>query len=167
MITALVSAVTGLVSGIAPKLITLFEARQGHKHEIEIRDYEIRFRQLDHKLAMERIKAEAGVKIDEAYYQAASEETRATREHLAELIKQQFTPTGIAWVDSFNAVIRPLSAAVFLVLFVVGLTAWTFGIARNDAFGAQLGAVFIEAVQAVLGFTFGYRSAIKPPVARG
>jgi hypothetical protein len=27
--------------------------------------------------------------------------------------------------------------------------------------------VFIEAVQAVLGFTFGYRSAIKPPVARG
>lgn len=166
MLTAFFSGLFGLLSGSIPKAFEFFQKRQENSHELQIREFEMKFRQLDHQLAMERIKAEGQIKIDESYYAAVTAQGQATREYMADLIKSMNTPTGVPWIDKLNAVIRPLTAAFVLVCFFGTLIAWIGGAPVNSAFGVQLGALFVELTQGVIFFILGYRSIPKPAALR-
>lgn len=162
MITAFISGLFGLLSGSVPKMFDFFQKKQDNSHELKIREYELRFREMDHKMAMERVKAEGEIKIDEAYYNALTSQGQATREYMAELLKASVTPTGVPWLDNFNALIRPATAAFVLICFFGTLIAWVAGAPVNAAFGAQLGGLFVELTQGVIFFVLGYRSVPKP-----
>jgi hypothetical protein len=152
MITALVSAVTGILSGLAPDLLKEFKESRAHKREIE-------FTTLNHQLALERAKMEVSAKLEESREDSFRAEVSAAKEQLITAITVQGSyHTGIAWIDGFNALIRPMTALIFVFMFAVGLCGYSFGLVHNDAFGTSLIALFSEAVQAVIGFMFGARA---------
>jgi hypothetical protein len=80
-------------------------------------------------------------------------------------------PTGFAWVDGFNAIIRPLTSLVMLALFLwtsfvfVGAVVDAYGVGKikdeiqlvNVIWGSMLG----EAMWAVFGYWFVARESRK------
>jgi hypothetical protein len=152
MITALVSSVVGLFSGLAPDLLKEWKDSRAHNRELE-------FTRLNHQLALDRAKLEVSAKLEESQNQMFMAEVAAAKESLISVIQAQASyQTGVKWIDGFNAVIRPTTALIFVLMFAVGLCGYSFGLVHNDAFGTQLIALFSEAVQAVLGFMFGTRA---------
>jgi hypothetical protein len=152
MITALISAITGLLSGVVPDLLREFKDTRAHARELE-------FTRLNHQLALDRVKLEVGAKLEESQSQMFMAEVAAAKESLVAAITAQASyKTGVAWIDGFNALVRPTTALVFVFMFAVGLCGYSFGLVHNDAFGTQLVALFGEAVQAVIGFMFGSRA---------
>src|SRR5262245_60251885 len=110
MWTALISGILGLVSGAVPKVLDIYKDKQAHLREVE-------FLKLQHGFQMEREKLGAESKMREAESNIMAEEIRAFREHLTQIITLQGTPTGIPWIDGFNAVLRPANAALLMLLF--------------------------------------------------
>ena len=151
MITALISAITGLLSGIVPDVLKEVKDTRQASREME-------FLKLNHQLTLERAKAEAGARLDEAQVNMLTQQIAATKEQIVAIVTEQAKPTGVAWIDGFNALIRPFTALVFVMMFAVGLCGYSFGFVHNDAFGTALTGLYTEAVMAILGFLFGYRS---------
>lgn len=149
MITALVSAITGLVSGIVPDVVRMMKDGQDHKHEKELLE-------LQHRFQITMFDRQAAAKVADMDSAATVADISAFREAVSEAIKTAHVATGIRWIDGFNAVLRPASAAAVLALFVFVALGFSDVIDR-----AAFSMLFIEMVQAVLGFLFGYRSARK------
>jgi hypothetical protein len=151
MLTALFSAITGLISGIVPDVLKEVRESRAASREME-------FLRLNHQLTLERAKLEVGAKLEESYEQRMMAEIAATKEQIVAIVSAQAQPTGIAWIDGFNALIRPFTAMMFVMMFAIGLCGYSFGLTHNDAFGAAMTGMFSEAILATLGFIFGYRS---------
>lgn len=152
MITALISAITGLLSGVVPDVLKEVRETRAHRRELE-------FTQINHQLALERAKLEVSAKLEESQEQRMMAEISAAKEQLVAAITVQGAyNTGIRWIDGLNALLRPTTALVFVFMFAVGLCGYSFGLVHNDAFGTALISLFTEAVQAVLGFMFGARA---------
>jgi hypothetical protein len=151
MLTALISAITGLLSGIVPDILKEVKDSRAAARELQ-------FLQLNHQMVLERAKAEAGAKVEESYQQRISAEIQATKEQIVAIVTAQSQATGIAWIDGFNAVIRPLTALVFVGLFAAVVFGYSFGMTAQPGFGAAVAPLFSEGLMATLGFLFGYRS---------
>lgn len=151
MITALISALTGLFSGVLPDLIKEIKETRAASREVE-------FLKLNHQLTIERAKLEAGAKLEESYSQQMIAEINATKEQIISIVTAQSTATGIIWIDGFNALIRPLTAFAFVAVFVSVIGGASFGLTKDPAFSSALVPLFSEGIMAVLGFLFGYRS---------
>ncbi len=153
MITALVSGFVGIFSGLAPDLVKEWKDSRAHRREIE-------FTTLNHQLALDRVKLEVSAKLEESQNQMFMSEVAAAKESLVAAITSQnlFAATGIRWIDAINALVRPVSSLIVMFVFALTLCAYSFGYVHNDTFGAQMSVLFGEMVQAMLGFTFGYRS---------
>lgn len=167
MLTALVSAIIGHIGGVIPDVVKEVRDTRAHTRERE-------FLTLQHGFQIEREKLGAESKLREAEASLMAEEMRATREHLAAIIETQANPTGILWIDGFNAVLRPATAALMIALFVwtaaifVGGVMDQYGAGKVEAAAAATliwNSLIGEAIQAVLGYLFGYRSARKRAVA--
>lgn len=164
MITAAISAIVGLVSGVLPEIVKEVRDTRNQQREID-------FLKVQHELQMERERVGAENKVREAQAVTMGEELRAFRETLGAIIESQSKPTGIVWIDGFNAVLRPATALLMVVLFgwtsVIFLNgvmdAWTAGKIASEAKLAELvwGSMLGEAILATLGFLFGYRSVRK------
>ena len=164
MLTAIISALTGVFSGIIPDVLKEITSTRSHTRELE-------FLRLQHQFSMERLKAESDDKMHAAEQTQVAEEVRALREHLTAIIEYQGRPTGIAWIDGFNAILRPATAALVLLLFVWISSVFISGVVQQYSSGGIAdpqtfanviwGSMVGEAVQATLGFLFGYRSAVK------
>ena len=151
MLTALISAITGLLSGIVPDILKEVRDSRAASRELQ-------FLQLNHQLTMDRVKVEAGAKVEESYQQRISAEINATKEQIVAIVTAQANATGIAWIDGFNALIRPLTALAFVTVFVAVVLGYSFGVTGQPGFGAAVAPLFTEGMMAVLGFLFGYRS---------
>jgi hypothetical protein len=153
MITALVSAITGLVSGIVPDVIKEIRDSRDHARERE-------FLEMQNRHYLERIRVEANSKVHEGQVEMLAEEVRASRDAMVAAITQPPHLSGVPWIDSFNAALRPLTVVFILAVFggcVLGM---------SDALEpATASALVAGAIEAVLGFLFGYRAARKNAVA--
>lgn len=86
-------------------------------------------------------------------------------------IYQQQAPIGIRWVDAWNASLRPFACSLIIVLFIAVAAAFVWGVIGDTDFSqgdSMVRAAEViwaslvgEAIQAVLGYLFGYRSAAK------
>lgn len=159
-ITALISTIIGLVGGILPRVMTWLESASQHKREVD-------FVKLQHDLQMERMKADAGAKLREAESNVVAEEVRAMREHLTAIIENQAKPSGFAWIDAFNALLRPSATVVVLVMFcgyaVVMIQLYRSGqIATAEALAKAISLNYVGlAFEGVLGFLFGVRTTMR------
>lgn len=162
---SLVSSILGLVSGIVPDIVSEVKSANSHKRELEMLS-----KQAD--LQMQLVKAQGDARWEETQLSLYQQEAEAFKEHLTEIVRAQFAPTGVTWVDVLNSLIRPLTAFLIMLMFFGVATVFTLGTIESFTSGqisAETMATVIwssivgDAVQAVLGFLFGYRSARKLP----
>jgi len=158
MLTAAVSSIVGLVSGFAPKLVKEFTDSRSHKREMESLRLQTELQlKIAEKEGNTRV-AEMDRKIEIAAYDAQ-----------AGIAKASLRKTGIKFVDAWNGVLRPFTVTLIILLFVGMSTAYSYAVfsaveTLADIRGAVellWGSLIGEAIQAVLGFLFGYRSGRK------
>lgn len=164
-ITALVSALLGLLGGALPDVIKMVRDRQEASRERE-------FLLLQHQMQLERMKAEAGSKLREAEAGIVAEEVRAMREHLVEATRAAAQPSGVAWIDGLSALVRPVMSYFVLLLFIITALAVTFAVLRAYLDGRPMdeatalgnaiwGGLVGFAIEAVFGFWFASRQVRK------
>lgn len=160
MITALVSSVLGIVGGLVPDIFKEIRDSREHGRELERMDRtaEIQLKMLDKQTDAKLAEIEAGV---------AMEEMRAFRAQMENIYKQQ-RPTGIRWVDGWNATLRPFAVTLTTLIFTFGASCIIYGVANElmagrlgpyEAANAVLSGALGQFIEAVWGFLFGYRSA--------
>jgi hypothetical protein len=163
-ITALISTLLGFLGGALPDLIKEVRDSRAASREAD-------FLRLQHELQVERMKLEAGAKLREAESGIIAEEVRAIREQVVAAIEAGSRPTGVIWIDGFNALIRPLTAMLVMLLFIVTAGGFVASVLAqyqagqiataaemaNVLWGSQIGF----AIEAVLGFLFGARQVRK------
>lgn len=161
MITALISTVLGLVGGVLPDIMKEIKDSREHGREVERM-------QLQSELQLKLLEAQSQVKIAEVDANLVVEQIRAQGEQMKALVEAQ-KPTGVKWVDGFNSFIRPATAALMMILFfgIASLFSYSvilrtveigpagFEVAAQVIWGSMVG----EAIQAVLGYLFGYRTS--------
>lgn len=152
MITALVSGVFGLASGILPDLMKeIRETRESSR--------EMQLMQMQHQHQMALLEKQANAKAVDADAAATVEDIKAFATATSEAIRAGAQKTDIWWVDAANAILRPLTTIILLFILVMVALGYSNAIAP-EAFSALL----IEAMLAVLGYIFGYRATRKKAV---
>jgi hypothetical protein len=158
MITALISTVAGLFSGAAPKLIGEFTASREHKREIEMLDKQTELQLKIAEVQGQTKVAEMDREVDISAYDSQ-----------AKIAVASLQKTGIGIVDTWNGMLRPFAVTIIIVLFASIASSYTYQVLESvnsleDATKAVKllwGSLIGEAIQAVLGFLFGYRSSRK------
>lgn len=158
MITALVSTVAGLLSGSLPDLLKEWKAGREASREIEMLRVQTELQLNVAKVESAGRIAEIDRHVDIAAYHAQ-----------AQIATASLKPVGIPWVDAWNAIMRPFAVTLIILLFAVMASFYTYSVLKvvTNLAEAQMaiqllwGSLIGEAIQAVLGFLFGYRSARK------
>jgi ABC-type bacteriocin/lantibiotic exporter with double-glycine peptidase domain len=154
MITALISTLTGLISGTVPNLLKEWGASREHKRELEMLTIQTDLQlKIAEKQGETRV-AEMDREVDIAAYESQ-----------AKIASASLVATGIAWVDAWNGALRPFAVTIIITLFAVMASFYTYAVLTTvdplQAVDLLWGSLIGEAIQAVLGFLFGYRSARK------
>lgn len=152
MIAALLSLLGGgtfrLLMG---ELVSWLKQRQDQAQEVALMRLQGELATAEHARSLDaiRLQAQLGVKTIEVQRDrdVAVAEADAFRSAVAEAMK----PTGIAWVDAWNAAVRPAFASVALLLWALAL--WRQGWALTEWDQALMGVV--------IGFFFADRSLRK------
>lgn len=152
MLSAILSFLGGSVfRAVWGELVSYFNKRQDHTHELERMRMEHAHEAEAHGRVMEslRLQNELGIKVIEAQREAAVDVSEAGA--FAEAMKHAFKKTGIALVDTWNGCIRPAAASIVLVLWCVKLWAQD---GKMDEWDKELSA-------GVLGFFIADRSLTR------
>jgi len=154
MITALLSFLGGNVFRmIFGEIISYFNKKQEHGQEIERMRLQAELDAAQHGRNLESIKlqAEQGIKVIEAQAESAIGTIEA--QGWLEAVKSTALKTGIAWVDAWNAVIRPGVATWSVVMLTL----------------AEIGAItkLSDNVTAIAGCALGIYLADRSLMKRG
>jgi hypothetical protein len=162
-IIALLSAVFGAFQGMAPALFSEWRDGRAHARELELTNHL-------HKLQLEAAAKAHDSKMSEIEVVGEIASEKAWSDRTAAMIEAQARPTGIRWVDAFNALLRPTCATVMMVLFT-GIAVWYAVAVIGQFSGGQItadqvvamlwGSLIGEATMATLGYVFGYRGGIR------
>lgn len=166
-LTALLSTLLGMLGGLLPDVMK------------EIRDSRNASRELEHMrvqadLQIQVAKSAADSKLREIEGSVFVEEAKAFREHLTAILESQGKPTGIVWVDAFNALLRPVCVTLIMVLFMTTAVPFVAVVLHQFQAGAIdaetmakviWGSLVGDSIIASLGFLFGYRSSAKKAAA--
>lgn len=158
MITALISTITGLVSGTIPDLLKEWGASREHTREMQMLEKQTELQLRIAEKEGETRVAEMDREVDIAAYDAQSTIAKASLES-----------TGITWTDAWNAALRPFAVTIIIILFAVMASFYAYAVLSavesiedtQAAVDLLWGSLIGEAIQAVLGFLFGYRSSRK------
>lgn len=122
--------------------------RQEHKFEIERLKVQAEMEAASHARQQEaiRLQAELGVKTIEVQRDAALSQAEA--DAFTAAIKAAAQPTGIRWVDAWNASVRPAFATVVIAMWVLALWQRNWVLAAWD----------LELSASIAGFYFADRT---------
>ena len=152
MFSALFSFLGGSVFRMIWGEISSFvNKRQDHEHELTAMRLQAELDDKAHQRTMDnlRLQNELGVKMVEVQRDAVVQQAEA--DAFTEAMKTAFKPTGIAFVDAWNGVIRPCAATIVLVLWSLKLYGQGF---KMEAYDMEISGV-------VLGFFFADRGLAK------
>jgi hypothetical protein len=196
MITAFVSALLGIFGGVVPDIVKEIRESRDHRRRMEKMrlqldlqikllevQAQVKFADADAQLMIDQIRkaerGEAGWPVQARSLGAddtaedALASVAADHERLApdpdDGARAMMRPRGASdagWIDGLNALIRPISVALMMILFFVIATLYSYAvIERTVAIGPggfEVAATVIwgslvgEVIQAVLGFLFGW-----------
>jgi hypothetical protein len=163
MITAMISTILGMVGGVLPDIMKEVRDSRSASREIE-------FLRMQAELQMKVAAVNADARLREIDAGIVSQEMQATREHLTAIIEAQAKPTGIKWIDGYNAVLRPMCTTLIILLFMGTAIPFVWAVLSQMSAGAitavQManiiwGSMVGESILGVLGFLFGARSSMK------
>lgn len=165
MITALVSGLFGAFNALLPDVMGYFKKKQEMEERQRDRVHELNM--LD-KTADVQIRIGAQ-KIEETRVggemAAMAAEIRGSFEQMKSIYAQQ-APIGNVFADVWNAVLRPAAVSIILFVFATGVLIyevsvvvlwWKGMLPAGDIIEAMFRGLVGEAIQAVLGYLFGYR----------
>jgi hypothetical protein len=167
MITSLVATILGLIGGLLPDVMKEVRDTRNASREIELL-------KVQSELQLKAAQATSDGKLREIEAGAWAEEMRATREYLKDLWESQSKPTGVAWIDAFNGMLRPVCVSLIMVLFVVSAVPFVWAVIAQYHAGSIAADVMAqtiwsslvgESIMATLGYLFGYRTTAKRPAA--
>lgn len=158
MLTALISTVTGLISGSVPNLLKEWGDSREHGREMAMLEKQTELQLRIKEKEGETRVAEMDREVDIAAYDAQSTIAAAS-----------LKSSGIAWTDAWNAALRPFAVTIIITLFAIMASFYTYAVLSavetlqdtQTAVNLLWGSLIGESIQAVLGFLFGYRSARK------
>jgi hypothetical protein len=120
------SAILSFLGGSAFRFLvgefsSWFTKRQDHKYELQRLKAQSDLDAAQHVRTMEsqRLQAELGVKTIEV--QSDADQDRIAAEAFREAMARSAVPTGIKWVDAWNASVRPAFASVTLFIWIRAL----------------------------------------------
>lgn len=152
MISALFSFLGGSVFRMVwGEVSSYLNKRQDHAYEVELLRVQKDLDDARHTRDLEqmRVANELGLKTIEVQKDAAI--AAGELDAFAKAIEAAARPTGIKWVDAWNASVRPAFASVALLLWVMKL--YTIGF-KMDAFD-------LDMLATIAGFFFADRSLGK------
>lgn len=168
MIVSLISSVLGMAGGLLPDVMKEIKDTREHKRELDRMDRTA-------SIQLEQIKVRADAKMAEVRMESDAAESRGYLDQMRSIVESQARPVGIKFVDGFNAMLRPSTAALIMVLFIAtsGMYVWSVlnqvsggEIRMTEAASIIWSSLIGDSIQAVLGFLFGYRST-RGRVSRG
>jgi hypothetical protein len=156
LITALISTITGLISGTVPDLLKEWSDSREHDREM--------FR-LEKQTELQLLIAEKNGQMKVA--EMASQESMAAYEAYEGIAKASLKSSGVRWSDAWNSALRPFAVTIIMVLYAVIASYYAFSVLSvvdtledtKTAVVLLWGSLIGESIQAVLGFLFGYRSS--------
>ena len=127
------------------------KARQDHRHELDLltAQAQLEAQAFERNQAALRLQSELGIKMVQV--QAEADLDRIDAAGFYSAVGDSMKPAGVAWVDAFNAAIRPAAASICLVL-------WVFELAVA---GWVMGEWDQMLVATILGFFFASRELTK------
>lgn len=161
----LISTITGSISGLIPDVFGEWKAGREHKRELDFLKTQTSLQiQLEEKKIQGRV-AELDLEME---IEAMHAESRMLDGQTKLAETQMKTKTGIAWVDAFNAVLRPVFVSAVMILFMATAGMFVYGVMGNESTSLIEKADLIwnksligMSIEAVIGFLFGYRSTVK------
>ena len=169
MITALVSGLFGLFNAFLPDLIGFFKKKQEMIERREDRAHELAM--MD-KTAEVQVKLGA-LKIEEVKVGGMMEAMRAELTAWGDQMKAIYaaqTPIGVRWVDAWNAALRPATVSLIIAVFTLGIGLYEVSVVAMwwrgtldpvEVMDLMFKGLVGEAIQAVLGYLFGYRGGMR------
>lgn len=124
-------------------------ARQDHRFEVERLRLQAEFESAQHARNQEaiRLQAELGVKVIET--QSAADIGRVEAEAFRDAVQATSRPTGVRWVDAWNATIRP-GVATWAVAMLTVAELGLFTLSDSTA-GVCFGALGLYLADRTLG----------------
>lgn len=152
MFSAILSFLGGSVFRMVwGELSSWITARQDHSFEIERMRLQGDIEAAQHARNLEAIKVQADLGVQTIRVQSEADVGKLETEGWFSAVKQAMQPTGVAWVDGWNGIIRPLAASIAILLWVMAL----------NTQGWKMGDWDRELVGVVLGFFFASRELMK------
>lgn len=158
MIISLISSVLGMAGGLLPNIFKEIRESREHTREIARMDNQA-------ELQLKLLAGQTDAKLAEIEGNVQLEEMRAFRAQMKSIYEQQ-APIGIKWVDAWNAALRPFVITGTAILFFIVAGMFSFGAIMGQPHLADTANVIWaslvgDAIQAVWGYLFGYRSSAK------
>lgn len=125
--------------------------KQEHAQEMDRMRLESSLEAERHSRDMDRIRLQYDLKVQEVKVIGDIAVEKAAADAFTEAMKHANQPTGIRWVDGWNASIRPAAATIALALWILALG--QAGFITNDWDRELIGAIF--------GFFFADRALGK------
>lgn len=127
------------------------KARQDHKHELKMLTAQAQLEAQAFERSQSALKLQSELGIKTIQVQAEADLDRIDAAGFYSAVGDAMKPVGVAWVDAFNAAIRPSAAAICLLL-------WVFELAVA---GWVMGEWDQMLVATILGFFFASRELTK------
>lgn len=163
MIVAGISALLGAIGGALPKALDIWQEKSETALELKRLEKEA-------EISIKLVKIQSDLRLTELNVQREIEEGKQYQEQLNALYKLQAKPSGIKWIDGFNSIIRPATAALAMAVGFVIMGMYSVAVLEQVSKGvitmeaashALWNSMVGEVVQAALGWMFGYRSTAK------
>ncbi|MBP8231774.1 MAG: hypothetical protein KAY22_05670 [Rhizorhabdus sp.] len=138
----------GAFRAIWGELASFMSKRQEAKIELEKLRLQKEIDAAQHSQNLEALKLQAELGVKTIGVQADADVSRSEAEAFREAMARAAIPTGIRWVDAWNAAIRPSFATI-------GLTLWGLSLWRNEW---HLTEWDLSMIGAIAGFYFADRS---------
>ena len=152
MFTALLSFLGGSVFRMLwGEIAGWVTAHQTHRQEIERLQLQSEADAAQHARNLEAIRVQADLGVQTIRVQAEADTERIEAQAWGTAVATLYQPSGIAVVDAWNGIIRPLAASIAILLWVLAL---------NEQ-GWKMGQWDKELIGVVLGFFFASRELTK------
>ena len=127
------------------------KARQDHRHELDLltAQAQLEAQAFERNQSALRLQSELGIRKVQVQAEADLERIDAAGFYSA--VGDAMKPVGVAWVDAFNAAIRPVAASICLILWVFELAVAGWVMREWDQM----------LVATILGFFFASRELTK------
>ena len=152
----MLSSLISFLGGSAFRMIwgevaAFVKSRQDHRHELDLltAQAQLEAAAFERNQSALRLQSELGIRTIQVQAEADLERIDAAGFYSA--VGESMKPVGVAWVDAFNAAIRPSAAAICLFLWVLELA----------VAGWVMGEWDQMLVATILGFFFADRGLVK------